>query len=92
MAKNAAKNLSEVFVLIILQVIRIHFREWGVVVVVCRPRRGMSMLIIPQVIRISYLKFSEWQREVVVRPRRGVKIVVLWYYNSYNYNYNYNEE
>ena len=59
--------------------IRIHFRDWEVVV--CRPRRGIRILIMPQVIRISYFKFRECQWEVIVvlvlavrHPRRGVKI------------------
>ena len=37
-------------------------------------------------IRISYLKFDECQWKVVVHPRRGVKILILWYnsYDDYN--------
>ena len=68
--KNPSRNLLEVFILIVPQVIRIHIREWEVVIV-CHPGRGIRM------IRISYLKFSEWQREVVVRRRRGVNIDIL---------------
>ena len=60
MTKNRSRKLREVFVLIIPQVIRIHFSKWEVVVV-CRPRRRMRIYIsiIPQVIRISYFKFGE---------------------------------
>ena len=70
MTKKSSMNLWEILILMISQVIWIHFREWEAVVVCC-PRRGMRM------IRISYLKFSEcqWQREVVV-VRRGVKIYI----------------
>ena len=79
MEKNPSGNLPEVLILII---IRIHFREWKVVVV-CRPTGRRVMRI-----RISYLKFSECQWEVVVvlvGIRRGVKIMMSWY-DSYNYN------
>jgi len=72
MTKNPSWRLPEVFVLIIPQVIRIHFSEWEVVVV-CRPRarRGVmtSALKIPQMIETH---FSDWE-EVVAR--RGVKIL-----------------
>ena len=76
MTKNPSRKLWEVLFLKIPQVIRIHIGEWEVVVVCC-PRRGiMRILIIPQVIRIPYLKFGEWQWEVVVvLVRRGVKIL-----------------
>jgi hypothetical protein len=71
MTTNPSSKLPEVFVLIILQVIRIH--EWEVVVVF-HPRtpRGMRILIIPQVIRIH---FGEWEVVIVYGPRRGVKIL-----------------
>ena len=69
--RNPSRKLWEVFTLINLQVIRIHL-------VVCL-KRGMRIfvLIIPQVIRMSYLKFDEWQVVavlVVYRPKRRVKL------------------
>ena len=45
MTKNPSRKLWEVWILIIPQAIRIHFREWEVVV--CCPRRGMRMIIPP---------------------------------------------
>jgi hypothetical protein len=35
-----------IFVLIIPKVIRMHFGEWKVVVLVCRPRREMKILLL----------------------------------------------
>jgi hypothetical protein len=70
MTKNPSRKLSEVFVLIIPQVIRvwIHFSKWEVVV--CHPRRGMRIfvLMIPYMIRIH------WEEEVS-RRLRGVKML-----------------
>ena len=65
MTKNSSRKLSEVFFLIISQVIRMHrnFSEWEV----CRTRRGMRILF-SQVIQIH---FGEW--EVVFRPRRAAR-------------------
>ena len=44
MTKNLSRKLSEVFALIIPQVIRMHFSEWEV----CYPRtpRGMRILVL----------------------------------------------
>jgi hypothetical protein len=74
MIKNPSWKLwPEVFVLIIPQVIRIQISKWEVVV--CRPRRGMRILVflltIPQMIRIH---FSEWE-QVVSRRLEGVKML-----------------
>ena len=78
---NHSRKLSEVFILIIPQVIRMHFSEcqWKVVVVVCSSRRVLRtlggvrifVLIIPQVARIH---FSNLKVVVVCRPRKGLKI------------------
>ena len=78
MTKSPSWKLSEVFILIIPQVIRIHWNsgEWEVVVVCC-PRRGMKIFVlminIPKVIRIH---FSEWEVVVtwICRPRRELKL------------------
>ena len=86
MTKNPSRKQSAVFIFLIPKVIRLRFSEWEAVVIVCFPRnsRGMRtrilVLIIPQVIRTSYLKFSECQWEVLVvlvvcRLRRRVKIL-----------------
>ena len=75
MTKNLnPSKLSEVFVLTILQVIRIHwnFSDWEVLAV-CHPRRGMRIfvLLIRQVIRMM-----KWEVVVLVRhPRRGLKLL-----------------
>ena len=73
MMKNPSRRLSEVSVLIIPQVIQIHFSEWKV----CCPRtlRGMRMivLIIPLVIRIYsdewevvlLLNFDRYKKEIL---------------------------
>ena len=46
MTKNPSWKLPKVFVLIIPQVIRIHFGEWEVVIlVVCHPGRGVPVKI-----------------------------------------------
>jgi hypothetical protein len=47
MTMNPSWKLPEVFVLKYPQVIRIHFSEWEVVVVVCRPRRGVRIITAP---------------------------------------------
>ena len=72
MTMNPLRKLLEVFVLIIPQVIRVHFGEWEEVVLVCRPWRGMRIfvLIILQVIRIVR-RIHEWEVVVLCRPRRG---------------------
>ena len=77
---NHSRKLSEVFVLIIPQVIRMHFCEcqWEVVVV-CSSRRVLRrlggvrifVLIIHQVARVY---FSSFKVVVVCRPRKGLKI------------------
>ena len=72
MTTNPPWKKPEVFVLIIHQVIRIHFSKWKVVVV-CYPRtrRGMRMFVLI----VIQVHFDKW--EVVVCPRRGVRIYVL---------------
>ena len=79
---NHSRKLSEVFILIIPQVIRMHFSNLKVVVVlvvVCGSKRVLRrlggvrifVLIIHQVARIH---FSNLKVVVVCRPRKGLKI------------------
>ena len=75
MTMNPPWKKPEVFVLIIHQVIRIHFNKWEVVVV-CRPKtptwRGMRIFVLIMI----PIHFGKWE-VVVFFPRRGVRIFVL---------------
>ena len=72
---NPPWKMQEVFVLVIHQVIRIHFNKWEVVVV-CRPKtptwRGMRIFVLIMI----QIHFDKWE-VVVCCPRRGVRIFVL---------------
>ena len=78
MTVNPSWKLRKVFILIISQVIRIHFSKWEVVVV-CRPRtpRGMRIFVL---ITIP-IQLGKWEVTVVLvvvcRLRRGARIFVL---------------
>ena len=56
---NPLWKMPEVFILIILQVIRIHFSKWEVVVVVCRPRTAGGMRIFELIMIQKH--FGEWE-------------------------------
>ena len=59
MTKNPSRKLPKVFVLIIPQVIQIHFGEWEVVIlVVCHPGRGVPVKIPKDAFVVQVLQYD----------------------------------